>query len=427
MKLSKFLNNKFFLIVFICFAFFLKSVLATEAIDIWNLEDNKSKNETNKNQVEQIENNSSQSIYQNQVNKKKVSLINEEKNISSDKLNIIGIYDPSDNDLSMDMWIKSDGSKILKIIKRIENLKLSYDAINILNIALLTNSNLPIKNITYDEFLKIKSDWLIKQKNLSLIETYLRKNEKLENGSDLINYYIDYYLSYSDINKACELFDSIKISNLNNYISKFNIYCLINLNRKEEAQLRLDLLKEFGFSEKFFENKFNYLMGYDDNPGIKISENSLLDFHLSHVTNPNFKFEPDISTSKLIWKYLSSANLLEKASLINLDDEEKILTIEKATHDKNYSEKELFKIYEKFMFNINQLLTVKDTYKSLSKIEGRALLYQGILLSKVPSEKIQLIQLLKKSYIKDNISNAFDINLKVFLNEIDLEDVALKL
>ena len=50
MKLSKFLNNKFFLIVFICFAFFLKSVLATEAIDIWNLEDNKSKNETNKNQ-----------------------------------------------------------------------------------------------------------------------------------------------------------------------------------------------------------------------------------------------------------------------------------------------------------------------------------------------------------------------------------------
>ena len=31
--------------------------------------------------------------------------------------------------------------------------------------------------------------------------------------------------------------------------------------------------------------------------------------------------------------------------------------IEKATHEKNYQEKELFDLYKKFQFNINQLLS----------------------------------------------------------------------
>ena len=38
-----------------------------------------------------------------------------------------------------------------------------------------------------------------------------------------------------------------------NYLTKFNIYCLINNNKKEEAQLLFDLKKELGFKDKFFE------------------------------------------------------------------------------------------------------------------------------------------------------------------------------
>jgi len=66
---------------------------------------------------------------------------------------------------------------------------------------------------------------------------------------------------------------------------------------------------------------------------------------LSHRTNPDFKFEPKIKTSKLIWKYLSSSNLLEKVNDIDLENKDKIFTIEKATHDKNYEEEELFTLY----------------------------------------------------------------------------------
>ena len=47
-----------------------------------------------------------------------------------------------------------------------------------------------------------------------------------------------------------------------NILSKFNIYCLINYDKKEEAQLILDLKKELGFKDKYFEKKINYLLGY---------------------------------------------------------------------------------------------------------------------------------------------------------------------
>ena len=119
------------------------------------------------------------------------------------------------------------------------------------------------------------------------------------------------------------------------------------------------------FKITFYEKKFVHLMGYEEDTSEEISEENLLNFHLSHRTIENFNFEPKLDTSKLIWKYFSNSNLLENIDLIDLEDKEKISTIEKATSDKNYTEKELFNLYERFKFNINQLLTVEDSYKLL--------------------------------------------------------------
>ena len=80
------------------------------------------------------------------------------------------------------------------------------------------------------------------------------------------------------------------------YLSKFNLYCLINYGKNEEAQLILDLKKELGFQDEYFENKINYLFGYIDEVNKEISENSILDFHLAHRTNPEFTFEPNKDT-----------------------------------------------------------------------------------------------------------------------------------
>ena len=130
--------------------------------------------------------------------------------------------------------------------------------------------------------------------------------------------------------------------------------------------------------------------------------------------------ELDKDTSKLIWKYLSSSNLLYRIQDLEITDIEKISTIEKATHDKNYSEEELFEFYKRFQFSINQLLNTQETYKSLSSIEAKALVYQRLLLTEQPKLKLELMKILKDIFESEGIGNAFDEELKKFLTQIDV-------
>ena len=333
------------------------------------------------------------------------------------------MYDPSENSLSMDMWSNSDGEKILNLFNKIKKINLSDDANEILNILLMTNSYFPEKNISSDDFLKIKSEWLIKNNDLKLIENYIFKNQNLESNEELLKYLVNIYLSESDIEQSCNIFFKNKNIIKDNYLSKFYIYCLINDNKREEAQLQLDLKKEMGFKDIFFEKKFNYLMGYETKIDSDISEASILDFHLSHRTNPDFKFDPNDLTSKKIWKYLSTSNLLDSVKNVDLEDLDKIAIIEKATHNRNYTEDELYNLYKRFQFNINQLLSVKQSYKLLPNIEARALLYQGVLITSEIESKLELIKILKQFFIKDGIENAFKDELSKILKEINIEEV----
>ncbi len=423
MKTLKLSNNKNFAILIIFIIILSQKVFSNEPVDIWTIQ---------KIDVDKIENNEEgsedknvleDSIYSIQSDKKNNLRIQEDRSLPSEEIKIVGIYDPSDNDLTMEMWTNSNGLKIIEVMNKIQKIKLSKESTDILNIALLTHSYFPNRNITNEEFLKIKSDWLLKQKNLDLIETYLQKNTNLVSGSELLKYYLNYYLSRSNLIEACEAFQKVNVINPDDYISKFKIYCLLNLNKKDEAQLQFDLLKESNFKDNFFEKKFAYLMEYESDINNDISEKTLLDFHLSHRTIPNFKFDPKITTSKLIWKYLSSSNLLESVELIDLEDQDRVFSIEKATHERNYKEEELFNLYERFIFNINQLLTVEETYKLLPNSESRALLYQCILLAKETPYKIKLIKILNDSFTKDNIPNAFQNKLIEFLEKLDEEEV----
>ena len=144
---------------------------------------------------------------------------------------------------------------------------------------------------------------------------------------------------------------------------------------------------------------------------------------MAHRTNPEFNFEPKKNTNQLIWKYLSSSNLLYNIDEIDILELDKISLIEKATHDKNYLEADLFSLYKRFQFNINQLLNASESYKSLSNIEARALVYQKILLESDIDKRLKLIKLLKDLFIKDNYINAFDVELKKFLQEINPDQV----
>ena len=94
-----------------------------------------------------------------------------------------------------------------------------------------------------------------------------------------------------------------------------------------------------------------------------------------------------------------------------------------ATHEKNYTEEELFNLYKRFIFNINQLLTVEESYKLLPNSEARALVYQGILINKDTPTKIKLIKILKDLFQRDEIPAAFEIKLFELLNQLDYLEI----
>ena len=152
------------------------------------------------------------------------------------------------------------------------------------------------------------------------------KNQNLVEGKKLIKFYVDYYLSNSQLDKSCEIFE---VTNLisSDYLTNFKIYCLIHQDRRDEAQLLFDLKSELDDLDKFFVKKFNILMGYKK-PNEEISEKNILYFHLSHKTTKDFKYDPKIDTPKYIWNYLSTSNLLKNTEFVDIENAEQIKLIE---------------------------------------------------------------------------------------------------
>ncbi|MDB9923148.1 hypothetical protein OAC96_02850 [Candidatus Pelagibacter sp.] len=423
MKLLKLLNNKYLSIIIIFSFSSIFAIAEDQPIDIWNIDKKSIEAESELNTSdEKIKPKTESNIYDMQANKKKDS-IKLDQALVSKETKIIGLYDPEDYGLSINMWSNSDGLKLKNLFENIDKFDLSNDASEILDISLLTNAYYPNQNITEEEFLELKSSWLIKNSNEELIEEYLIKNQIVNLHPELTRHLVDNYLSQSDVKKSCEIFSKINQPIDDEYLSKFNLYCLINYGKNEEAQLILDLKKELGFEDEYYENKINYLFGYIEEVDKKISEKSILDFHLAHRTNSEFLFEPKKETPKLIWKYLSASNLLYNIKDIEITDIEKISSIEQATHDKNYSEEELFEFYKRFQFTLNQLLNTKESYKSMSSIEGKALVYQRLLLTEEPKLKLELMKILKDIFNSEGVGNAFDDELKNFLKQINPEDV----
>ena len=429
MKILRLLNKKYLTILSIFFLTISNSVSEEKPVDIWNIdkkeieENSKNLEETSNTGINSTSNNID--VFKMQL-KNNNNLIEVDNSLDSKVIKLIGLYDPEDYGLKIDMWSNSNGDQLKYLFSNLAKIDLSEDASDLMNIILLTNSYPPKKNINKEDFLKIRSDWLIKNSNLELIEEYLIKNEIINLHPELSKYLVDKYLSKSQLNKACEVFKNNSEPIQNQYLSKFNIYCLINDGKKEEAQLYFDLKKELGFNEKYFENKLNYLFGFTNIIDTAISENNILEFHLAHKTNPEFSFEPNENTNPLIWKYLSASNLLYQTNEIDLDEIDKIKLIEYATHNKNYDEDELFEIYKRFQFNINQFLNVNDSFRTLTNIESRALLYQRILLESDTNKKIELIKTLKEFFIKDNLANAFDNKLKDLLEPLEIDQISSK-
>lgn len=413
MKILKLQNRRFIYLVYL-FVLFINNILfANEPIDIWDIQIKKA-DETVKDKEAKTKN-----FYQKETDTENNIIIGQK--LETTNIKLAGLYDPQSNGLKIDMWSNSDGEEIKILLEKNINRRLSKFSEKLLDIALLTNSYLPTKNITEEEFLEFKYDYLIQKKNLTLIKTFLENNPYIENNEKLIKFYADYFLALSETQNACEIFENAGSIN-NKYLNEFRIYCLINENKRDQAQLLFDLSGELDGIDNFFENKFNLLMQYTENDE-NISDENILYFHLSHRTNKKFEYRPNLNSPKFIWKYLSSSNILKNIETFDIKNPEEFKLIEIATNEGIYDEDELFQTYKKFQFNINQLINAEEIYKTLPSYEGRALLYQRLLLSVDIEQKLTFASLLLNSFQKSKLKNLFKNELKEILKSIEIENV----
>ena len=398
MKLLSLSKNISFLIFFIVTC---ETLYAENEIDIWK----KSNSNIGPTKDVQINTNNSNNKLDIQNKNLKINNLLIEENIK-DRPNakkIYGIYDPDQNNFTLDMWSNTDGEEIQNTIKRISKLKLSNSSKKIFIKTMLTYSYTP-KNISEEDFLNLKIDWLIKNNETELLEEYLNKNQEFQNKAKVIQYLVDQNIAGANLKEGCEKVNFINKEIKDSYLEKFKIYCLIFKKKDDQAQLLFDILKEQKRSDKFFNEKVNFLLGITEKTNKKIDDTNLLNFYLSSITIKDFKYEPNKKTKKIIWEYLNSANLIQ---LEDIADLKKIQELELAANSGALKKDKIFEIYRQIPFELNSLINAEDIFQTLDGINSRSLIYQKYLLSDSVENKIKLLFILKDLFKKDKLSNLY--------------------
>ena len=319
------LNKSLYLtILLLAFIFPIK---AEEPIDIWK------KNNTKIDKIKiKKKSGAESSINIKEKSITQLSDIKIDKDVADSHLEhpLFGILDPEENNLSLNMWMQSDGKEIKDIFKRINKLELSSIAEELFSNIITTFAYSPDKNMSEEEFLSLKINWLMRNKKDDLLEKFLNKNEKFKSKKIIIQYLVDKNIAKANLNQGCQKTQFLNKEIKDSYLEKFKIYCLVFNDKKSEAQLLLDLLREQKQSSKFYDDKINFLLGVTDKSTNKINEKNLLNFYLSSITITDFKYEPTKKTKPEIWKYLNAANLIK---LEDASDKEKLKELEIAANN----------------------------------------------------------------------------------------------
>ena len=390
---------------------------AEEKIDIWN---NKEKSKIDSNPKDKSKENEKTQLNKIQSVESNTRIqIEENSKINEEQVKVYGVYDPADYDFNLNMWSSTQAEDVRASLKRLKKIKLSKTSNEILENVLLSFS-FPPSGMNDKEFIDLKINWLINNNRLELIEDFLKRNEEFEGKDRVVQYVVDQNIAKADIKEGCKKIKFIDSTIKDSYLEKFKIYCLVFDNKKSQARLLLDLLREQNQSDKFFDDKINYLLGISEKTSDKINEKNLLNFYLSSVTIKEFKYSPTQNTKKEIWQYLNAANLIK---LEDYSDKKKIKDLENAANQGQVDNKVIFNIYKQIPFNLNTLINAKNVYQTLDEIEARSLIFQKYLLSEDTNSRVEYLFLLEDLFKKSKLENIFTKELSDTLKEIGLENI----
>ena len=402
---------------FLTILIFLPLLNAEEKIDIW-------KNDKTDNLPAENDKKLDNSKNTNSINKLNIEIQKdfriEENTLKPDEnIKVYGIYDPADFDFNLNMWSTTKAEDVLASLKRIKKIKLSRTSNEILENILLSFSY-PPKGMDNKDFVNLRINWLIENDRSDLIENFLKQNNEFDNKSKAVQYLVNQKISQANIKEGCENISFIDSSIKDSYLEKFKIYCLVFNNKNSQAQLLLDLLREQKQSDKFFDDKINYLLGISDKTSNKINEKNLLNFYLSSITVKDFKYTPSKKTKKEIWRYLNAANLIK---LDDVKNKQKLKELEIAANQGQVDPELIFSFYKQIEFNLNTLVNAKNLFQTLDETDARSLIYQKYLLSEEEKTKINYLFLLEDLFKKSNLQSIYSKFLSDELMKIGLDNI----
>ena len=428
-KFWKLLNRAIFLTIFFI-PIFLQLSLA-DVKDIWkqsqNIKKIESKPDTEFNSQQELPLTTINPTSQQQLG---TSGIQEVKIKKETNEIIFGIYDPATTGIPVNFWSGID-SKLFQglpsdLLSDPNSFATNY-TIKKIFFSKVNLSEFDDKGISYLNFISL---FLAKQKDIDLIDLVINQNNLLLNNEKLLNYLInDNFASY-EINKTCKYATQLGAEISNFELQKFKVFCLVQAKENRKALAQLELMKEAGFKDSFFVQKINYLQGMLlSKKGIQNTD-SLLNIHLSILSDPEYNpsysfFKNNLNKKKyffkspLVEKVVDKNNTLESG--YTTEDEFELIKFLESGSDANiFPIDKLLPFYKKIIFGIDDLLSPLETYSKYHPSKGRALLYQAILLTRDPEQKLAFMLELKKNYIQNKtpaLANALYFQLVKNINK----------
>ena len=343
---------------------------------------------------------------------------------------IFGIYDPATTGIPVNFWSGIDSKLFQGLSSDLLSNPNSFATNYIIKKIFFSKVNLSEfddKGISYLNFISL---FLAKQKDIDLIDSVINQNNLLLNNEKLLNYLInDNFASY-EINKTCKYATQLGAEISNFELQKFKVFCLVQAKENRKALAQLELMKEAGFKDSFFVQKINYLQGMLlSKKGIENTD-SLLNIHLSILSDPEFNpsysiFKNNLNKKKyffkspLVEKVVDKNNTLESG--YTTEDEFELIKFLESGSDANiFPIDKLLPFYKKIIFGIDDLLSPLETYSKYHPSKGRALLYQAILLTRDQEQKLAFMLALKKNYIQNKtpaLANALYFQLVKNINK----------
>jgi len=409
-KFWKLLNRAIFLTIFLIPIFLQPS--SADVKDIWkqsqNIKKIESKSDSEFGSQQELPPTTINPTSQQQLG---ISGIQEVKIKKETNEVIFGIYDPATTGIPVNFWSRID-SKVFQglssdLLSDPNSFATNY-TIKKIFFSKVNLSEFDDKGISYLNFISL---FLAKQKDIDLIDSVINQNNLLLNNEKLLNYLInDNFASY-EIKKTCKYATQLGAEISNFELQKFKVFCLVRAKENRKALAQLELMKEAGFKDSFFVQKINYLQGMLlSKKGIENTD-SLLNIHLSILSDPEFNpnysiFKNNLNKKKyffkspLVEKVIDKNNTLESGYTTE-DEFELIKFLESGSDENIFPIDKLLPFYKKIIFGIDDLLSPLETYSKYHPSKGRALLYQAILLTRAPEQKLAFVLELKKNYIQN--------------------------